>query len=141
MAERNIVYAHKSGDQEGLSAPGDSPLTMRMPMASNARARVATWRMVFQTDPPLFKRPPSAKGMDMPTMNRNPGNTRSTKVMPLPCLWRSLKCTIQSGVTDSGAPARSFTKIIVNITKPRRASMELTRGTGAALFGESRGMA
>ncbi len=127
------MRTHSVPDQPSFSESGVS-WTIMMPSARSEMVRMRMCKSVFQTRSPLFIREPSAKGIDMPTMNRNPGNTRSTKVMPLPPRWRSLKCTIQSGTNSLGAPARSFTKIIVNIRKPRRASMEVmrgARGTGA----------
>src|SRR5438477_618292 len=64
-----------------------------------------------------------AKGMERPTMKRKAGKTRSTKVMPSWMRGRmSEACCIQEGTcADSGAPARSLTKIMVSMTMPRRA--------------------
>lgn len=62
--------------------------------------------------------------MAMPTMKRNAGKTRSTNVMPL-FPW---KCRIHAGTILVETPAMSFTKIIMNMTKPRRASMDAIRG-------------
>ena len=47
-------------------------------------ARGATCPRVFQAGWPFAKRPPSAMGTDIPTMNRNAGKTKSTNVIPLP---------------------------------------------------------
>ena len=122
IPEVNIV-AHHQG------ATPLSPFTMRMPSASKASVLVTTCKTILQRASPRFKREPRANGIDMPTRNRNAGKTKSTNVIPLPVWWRSLKCAIQSGTIFSGAPARSFTKIIMNITKPRKASMEVIRET------------
>ena len=94
-----------------------------MPISSSESVRVTTWRSVFHTGSPERKRPSSAEGMDIPTMKRNAGKTRSTNVIPLrPWKWR-----IQSGTTLCDTPAISLTKIMVNMTKPRAASIEVTR--------------
>jgi len=73
--------------------------------------------------------------MAMPTMKRNAGKTRSTNVMPL-FPW---KCRIHAGTIWVETPAMSFTKIIMNMTKPRRASMEVIRGRPIAARAEASG--
>ena len=61
--------------------------------------------------------------MDMPAMKRNAGKTKSTNVIPLrPWKWRN-----QSGTTLCDTLAISLTKIMLNMTNPRAASMEVTR--------------
>src|SRR5207244_2199549 len=82
MAERNIITDQSGADQPILPVSGDS-LTIRTPMNNSDRVRTMTWRRVFQRASPLFSREPSANGMDMPTMKRKAGKTRSTNVMPL----------------------------------------------------------
>src|SRR5689334_13326943 len=109
-----------------------------MPMARRETVRSRTWPTVLKIGSRRARRAPSAKGMDIPTMKRKAGKTRSTKVMPLPAR-PSLKCLIQAGM--SWPPAMSLTRIMVNMTSPRRASMEamrLARG-GDAVAGESAG--
>ena len=82
IAQRNISVDHSVADHPMISESGDS-LTIMMPIANSARVRAKMWRIIFQRASPLAKRAPSPKGMDMPTMNRKAGNTRSTNVMPL----------------------------------------------------------
>ena len=53
-----------------------------MPMPSRDTVRMARCPRVFQTGSPLALRPPSAKGTDIPTMNRKAGKTKSTNVIP-----------------------------------------------------------
>ena len=123
ITQRNISTAHKSEEIPAMEGPGDSSFTMRMPMSSSENVRSTTCRSVFQTGSPARNRPPKAEGMDIPTMKRNAGKTMSTNVIPLPPLkWR-----IQAGTTLCETPAISLTKIMVNITNPRTASMEATR--------------
>src|ERR1700722_9139171 len=133
MAERYMKTAHSVGDNPDISGPGDSSFTMRMPMLNSASVRPVTCKIVFQHGTPARKRPPSANGIDMPTMKRNAGKTISTNVIPLrPWKWR-----IQSGTILGETPAISLTKIMVNMTKPRNASIDVMRGTGGGVPGDS----
>src|SRR5664279_1039352 len=122
IAEKYISVAQRAPDQPIFSELGVS-LTMRIPMNRRDNVLTATWRIIFQRGSPLLRREPRPKGMDMPTMKRKAGKTRSTKVMPL-LPW---KCFIHDGTILSDTPARSLTKIMVNITRPRRASIEVMR--------------
>src|SRR4029434_2253265 len=83
IAENNISADQSVSDQPILSESGDS-LTIMMPRSNRASARPITCRTTFQRGSPFSRREPRANGIDMPTMKRNAGNTRSTKVMPLP---------------------------------------------------------
>src|ERR1039457_453734 len=104
IAEKYISVAQRAPDQPIFSELGVS-LTIRIPMNRRDNVRPATWRMIFQRGSPLLRREPRPKGMDMPTMKRKAGKTRSTKVMPL-LPW---KCFIHAGTILSDAPARSLT--------------------------------
>src|SRR6266550_1859913 len=83
MAERYIKTHHQSPDQPSAAVSGVS-CTIRMPMAVSDSVRITTWMRISQGDCPLLNLPPSARGMDIPTMKRKAGKTRSTKVIPLP---------------------------------------------------------
>src|SRR5580658_3384886 len=75
-ALRYISATHSVEDQPIAFELGDS-FTIRMPKKSKARVRVATCRSTFQTGSPLDNREPRAKGIDIPTMKRKAGKTRS----------------------------------------------------------------
>src|ERR1017187_2024442 len=83
IAERYISTHHQSPDQPSAFVSGVS-WTIKMPMSSNDMVRRVTCPRVFPTDWPFAVRPPIANGMDIPTMNRNAGKTKSTNVIPLP---------------------------------------------------------
>src|SRR6266478_5909281 len=72
MAERYISTHHQSPDQPNAAVSGVS-WTIRMPINSSDVVRTATCPRVFKNGSPFAIRLPSAKGTDIPTMNRNAG--------------------------------------------------------------------
>src|SRR5882724_5617409 len=83
IAERYISTHHHSPGQPSAAVSGVS-WTIKMPMNSSDRVRTATCPRVFKNGSPFAIRPPSAKGTDIPAMNRKAGKTKSTNVIPLP---------------------------------------------------------
>src|ERR1017187_2447867 len=80
IAERYISTHHQSPDQPSALVSGVS-WTIKMPMNSSDMVRRATCPRVFQAGSPFAMRPPSAKGTDIPTTNKNAGKTKSTNVI------------------------------------------------------------
>src|SRR3989442_1492271 len=62
----------------------DSEFTIRIPTTKREIVLSSTCRINFQIFSPRSILDPSASGIDIPTMNKNPGKTRSTNVIPLP---------------------------------------------------------
>src|SRR5437879_12671360 len=83
IAERYISTHHQSLGQPKAAVSGVS-WTIKMPMNSSDRVRMATCPRVLKNGSPFAIRAPIAKGIDIPTMNRNAGKTKSTNVIPLP---------------------------------------------------------
>ena len=81
MAETYISTHHQSPDQPSAAVSGVS-LTVRMPINSSDRVRIVMCPRARQAGSPFVIRPPIAEGMDMPTMNRNAGKTKSYERHP-----------------------------------------------------------
>src|SRR6266850_5228217 len=77
IADR-YMSVHQSAPDHPILVESGVSFTIRIPINKRDAARRATCESVFQIGSPLSRRDPRAKGMDIPTMKRNAGNTRST---------------------------------------------------------------
>src|SRR5438046_2331529 len=62
----------------------DSEFTINIPTTSSETVLSSTCGISFHILSPRAILAPSAIGIDIPTMNKNAGKTRSTNVIPLP---------------------------------------------------------
>src|SRR4051812_23463616 len=97
-----------------------SALTIKTPMIMKAKALFRVCVQIVLAESPLSNLALKANGTDIPTINKNAGKTRSTKVIASASAGM---CFIHCGTFFT--LANSFTKIITKIVIPRKASIEI----------------